>query len=96
MARMGRKEECKYEELPAMDCIQKVESTRMQDLSDMREEYQLLKCCLDHREAEVLEWRMNGMTLEEIGRRLGSSRQRMQQVERTAIGKLKCHAGNIR
>lgn len=90
MAGMSDGEECKYAEAALLgDCRSRGDDSKRMQLDDMREEYGRLKRCLEEREAEILEDRMNGLTLREIGQRLGMTRQRMQQIESTAIDKLR-------
>lgn len=58
---------------------------RIDDLRDLRMEYQSRRRRLSQREAEVIEARMRGETLKEIGERYGISRERVRQVEVGAV-----------
>lgn len=58
------------------------------DLAELREAYATLSPLLDERQAEVLQARMEGYTLNEIGQRLGITRERVRQVQYAAIHKL--------
>lgn len=58
---------------------------RLDDLRDLRMAYQERRGRLSQRQAEVIEARMCGETLREIGERYGISRQRVRQVEVAAI-----------
>ncbi len=54
-----------------------------------------LKSCLSEREKIVIEHRFNGFSLEEIGRMMEISQQRVRQLETRAIKKMRAHARKI-
>ena len=61
------------------------------DIDDDEKEamHQWIETCLSEREREVIQARLDGKKLREVGESLGVSRERVRQIEETAIAKLK-------
>lgn len=95
LAGMKREDQCDYDEAPVEElpsCRNRgSRDGRLKDLSEMQEEYELLKGFLDQRQIEVIEGRMAGLTLQEIASRLGMTRERVRQIEASAINRLQYH-----